>query len=78
MHQCRSCKAPITWATTENGKRIPVDPKPRADGNLVLLGAGRGGAPLAVIFNAVQHAGRQRYVSHFATCAWAGAHRSKR
>lgn len=33
---CRSCGAPVIWALTEAGKRIPVDPEPMAGGNIVL------------------------------------------
>lgn len=76
--QCRSCRAAITWAITEKDARIPIDPKPREDGNLVLLGAGRGGAPLAVQFNPAVHGSRPRYGSHFSTCPHAGAHRRSR
>lgn len=78
MAECRSCRSPITWCVTENGKRIPIDPTPRADGNLVLLGAGRGGAPLAVQYSEVKHFGRKRHVSHFSSCPFAGAHRRSR
>lgn len=66
--QCRSCRADITWAVTERDKRIPVDAKPTPDGNLVLLGGGRGGAPMAVAFDPARHAGKQRFQSHWASC----------
>lgn len=32
--RCRTCKAPILWATTEQGKTIPMDAEPTADGNM--------------------------------------------
>lgn len=36
MTVCTSCGAPILWAVTETGKRIPVDREPVAGGNLRL------------------------------------------
>jgi len=68
MPRCRSCGAEIEWATTTNGTRIPVDPGPAADGNLVvkqgiawIVGPGKGDR-----------------ISHFATCPSAGQHRRPR
>lgn len=72
--RCRSCRAPILWAVTEKGRRIPLDPEPRADGNLVLHVQAMG-SPLAV-FAGSGHVGI-RYVSHFATCAHAAQHRRR-
>jgi hypothetical protein len=69
---CRSCGQPIVWAVTRDGKRMPVDPDPDPEGNLVLtanlLGdhlvvpvadLERGGAPIV---------DSDRRVSHFASC----------
>jgi len=75
--QCRSCKAPIVWAQTEAGKRIPVDEAPVADGNLALIGTGPGGTTLAAIYDPAKHAGKTRFVSHFSTCPHAGAWRRR-
>lgn len=73
MSQCRSCGAEIIWATTENGKRMPLDAEPVA--------------PLTGLFAvddstdppfAVSTAGERReplYRSHFATCKFADKHR---
>lgn len=33
---CRSCGARVVWTVTENGKRMPVDEAPSADGRFVL------------------------------------------
>jgi hypothetical protein len=61
---CRGCGAPILWARTVYGRPIPLDPAPRADGNIVLSELdgracylGRNYAPKGT-----------RYVSHFTTC----------
>lgn len=37
---CRSCGRPIVWGVSTNGRNIPVDPEPRADGNLRLVATG--------------------------------------
>ncbi len=74
--QCRWCGADIFFAETEKGRRIPVDPKPTAAGNLVLMH--EGGRTLALSFSPASHAGRDRYISHFATCPHAGEHRRGR
>lgn len=34
--RCRSCQAPIVWAITEAGERMPVDPHPVAGGSVRL------------------------------------------
>lgn len=61
--ECRSCRRPILWVRTESGKPMPLDAKPRPDGNVVV----RGGR--AVYLSRDSTATDTRYVSHFATCA---------
>lgn len=34
---CRTCNAPIVWALTEAGRRMPVDAAPDPAGNVALL-----------------------------------------
>lgn len=36
MNTCRSCGATILWATTTNGKAMPIDAEPSPDGNVEL------------------------------------------
>lgn len=55
--RCRSCHAPIVWAETEAGKRIPLDEKPATVFQLQAVALG---PPKAVPVRA--------HVSHFATC----------
>lgn len=31
--RCQYCRADVIWAMTVNGKRMPIDPEPREDGN---------------------------------------------
>lgn len=33
---CRECGKDIVWGRTEKGRRMPIDPEPRADGNLAV------------------------------------------
>jgi hypothetical protein len=78
MSRCCSCDAPIRWAKTAAGKTIPIDAEPRRDGNVQLGYVG--GYMVAIVVNdadalAAQAAGHDLYVSHFATCPNAGAHR---
>lgn len=68
---CRSCEAPITWATTVKGRKMPLDPEPVDDGNVWVTRVAEDGTPLvAVALNAesVPELVRVRYVSHFVTC----------
>lgn len=71
---CSSCGAAIEWATTENGKRMPVDAKPLT---LPLPGVFRlrwtPGNPVPLAVSVKREEGF--YNSHFATCPNAASHR---
>lgn len=86
---CRSCGAPIRWAVTTNGRRIPIDAEPHPEGNLAIAGQGAGGRisfdptvrliPKAQLDDFRQkHPGTPLYLSHFATCPNADTHRRNR
>jgi hypothetical protein len=88
---CASCKAPIVWAVTEHGKRMPVDAEPTITGNIVLSHRRAGEPPIALHqpMNALErlaaahdcspHDGPLRlFTSHFATCPYADQHRRER
>lgn len=80
MSTCRSCGASIRWAITErSGKRIPVDPDPVDDGNLVLRDAGGGDVIASVVApgELLLDDPGVRFVSHFATCPHADQHRNR-
>jgi hypothetical protein len=62
---CRSCGAPIVWARTDSGKRMPVDADPSEDGTLVLEQAGA--VLRAHVVGTVPGEG-SRHRAHFATC----------
>lgn len=66
---CRSCKAPIEWAYTVKGGRIPLDPGVFDDGNISLDDAG--------VAHVVKTSGPLRR-SHFASCPNAARHRRRR
>ena len=73
--ECRSCKAPIRWAITAKGKRMPLDPDPNEDGNVTLK-------LVEGVWHATVHgnpaeirADAKRFISHFATCPFARQHR---
>lgn len=60
MPLCKSCQAPIFWLRTVTGKRIPVDPEPVDNGNIVLRDGYAEVVPPTT--------GVKAYVSHFVTC----------
>jgi hypothetical protein len=85
--RCRSCDAGIIWAISEDsGSRIPIDPVPVADGNIVLTMRTWPQSPLAKVQTKAQieklraeneATGQEHllYKSHFATCPHAKHHR---
>lgn len=87
--RCRSCGEPIIWTITSNGKRMPIDAEPvvaprgfRIDETLLdeaQMGfdddALRPGKEIVATFTAEPAPGELLYVSHFATCPDAAAHR---
>lgn len=70
MTLCTKCKKPVRWVYTESGRRMPLDPIPTADGNIVYWGEGTD--RVRVLKKADEDdlflSGLQRYKSHFATC----------
>jgi hypothetical protein len=79
LKRCIRCGAWIRWVITENGKRMPLDPKPRPDGNVVPRRAPTGGAWVAHVLGGAEMPAQERaFVSHFTTCPNAGAFRVRR
>lgn len=69
--RCRGCQAPMTWALTDRGKGIPLDPDPVPDGNLVQAGENADDGRMIVRYLAKgeePEPGVARYKTHFATC----------
>jgi len=74
---CQSCRAPITWARTANGKLSPFE---RDDAGVWVIdhtGTARyvGGGKLRPLRVLELETPRPRYTSHFATCPDATAWR---
>lgn len=71
--ECRSCGAPVIWAVTHKGKRMPVDADPVENGNIKLRYVGE---IIIAAYPGKEHPGlfddpsfaEKCYVSHFATC----------
>lgn len=77
--QCRSCRRPITWAITRNGKRMPMDAVPVDDGDWrIELVDGERRIVRIVPGGPELDPGVERYSSHFVTCPNADEHRRPR
>lgn len=65
IEACRGCGAKIFFAKTPADKTVPLDLAPHDDGSYIV--ADRDPLQLAK-YDAMLHAGCERYVSHFITC----------
>ena len=63
--ECRSCKAPVYWAVTTAGNRMPVDVDQVPGGNVELVDRSAAD-PLARIVK--PEPAVERYRSHFVSC----------
>jgi hypothetical protein len=79
MTACKTCGAPIIWASTINDKPIPVDSDAVENGNIVLEKLADGVLLARVLGSPAlaEHVGL-KFVSHFASCRNAGFHRNPR
>lgn len=76
--RCGGCPAEIVFAVTRGGRLMPLDPDPRDDGNVEVVGRGANGALVRVLSAeelALTQAGQEglfeappRFVAHFVTC----------
>lgn len=81
MSVCKSCEKPIRWVViAKTGKKMPLDVvEGRVDGTIRLLGSsdGQSGLPLAAFIERGDTVPlTNRWLSHFATCPHAAAHRT--
>jgi hypothetical protein len=66
---CRSCSAPIIWATSSGGRPMPVDAEITEDGNVELsMQPGLYVGPVATVVTEPTLFGKPRRKAHFATC----------
>ena len=73
MAFCKTCGARFDWyRNADTGKFMPVEPEPRDDGNVQIDVV----ANTASVVAPGSHA--PLYMSHFATCKQADAHRRRR
>lgn len=78
-NECGACGAPIVWARTQRGERMPVDAEPHPElGNVIL--SGQPPHVTAGVLSKGQAAGarsvgQRLHLSHFATCPKAGEFR---
>lgn len=76
---CDGCGAPILWALSSNGKRMPIDPDPHPDGNVEVEFLGAEG-PVARVLKRGQlpwPGDKPLYRTHFASCPDAMSFRRK-
>lgn len=82
VSRCRTCHQAIWWAQTGSGRRIPIDPEPVPDGNVVVEHPGDHGEAMVTVLGRPEEQQLYadvgpRYQSHFATCPQAAQHRRK-
>lgn len=77
LDACRSCGAPIVWATTPDGKSMPVDGPLTHGGNVVLSIDDHGKVSAVVLDQEGLFGDGPRHLSHFATCVDAAGWRKR-
>lgn len=66
---CPSCRKAVTWATTENAKRLAVNPEPDPEGNQAVYRDGTGRWLTRQLGkDAAPFGWERRYMPHVATC----------
>lgn len=77
MTTCRSCNAPIIWAPTSAGRKMPLDAEPVTDGNVKITEDGIAHVLSDHDLVVERMMGEPLFKSHFATCGQAGQWRRK-
>lgn len=81
MARCGSCSAPIEWAKVQGSRKaIPLDLGAAPGGNLIVVGVDEPFARhpallVRYLARGEDPGGRERRVTHFATCPNASKHR---
>jgi hypothetical protein len=68
IDKCKACSAPILWAETSSGKKIPIDAAPVANGNVVLYDGPGSGKLLAFTTLEARAKATELFQSHSASC----------
>lgn len=72
--RCSTCRAPIVWFLTRNGRKMPLDAVEVDDGDFVIVDdVAQRVPPFTVLDPDVQ-----RFTSHFVTCPDRDLHRQAR
>ena len=74
--ECKSCAAPIIWALTGTGKRMPIDARPDPYGRIEITSI-RYDVPTITTHPQTPLHVPTLYTSHFATCPNADQHRKR-
>lgn len=78
--KCRSCSEPIMFVTGPKGTPLPVEVQPSTSGNVVLAYDGKhwnAGVLTPGQAAGARADGQRTYLSHFASCPTAEAHRKR-
>jgi len=78
--RCRSCSEPIMFVIGPKGTHLPVEVRPSASGNIVLAYDGKhwnAGVLTPGQAAGARADGQRTYLSHFAACPAAEAHRKR-
>jgi len=73
---CGSCKKPVIWTVTANGKRLPVDATPTSDGTVALTAAGNQ-VRSRVVEVKFRFGRRDLHKAHFSSCPQANTWRRR-
>jgi hypothetical protein len=78
LASCSACLAPIRWVLTEGDKRMPIDPTPSPDGNVVPVRRDDGSIRARVLTGDQLPAQRTAWVPHHRTCPHADDFRRRK
>jgi hypothetical protein len=77
VSRCRSCGAEIRWARMSSGRAMPLDLEPSPAGTVALVDDEHAETLSRDAAELEREAGRELYVSHFATCPNSAQHRRR-